>query len=308
MYANARSSWIRSGSWPTRSGSTTSWAAIEGSSENVAGGFYWSSGREILIRGIVRPSTIEDIAVTVVTTRDGVPVLIEDIAEVRIGPKITYGTGSVNGEPAVILSIQKQAGANTLELTQRVEAELDRIEAELPEGITFERNIFRQADFISLAVDNVILALRDGAFFVIAILLLFLWNVRTTLISIVAIPLSLALAIIAMRALGGTVNTMTLGGMAIAIGALVDDAIIFVENVHRRLRDNLRRPPGERIATLPLIRGAASEIRDPHPERDPDHHHRLRSPVSSLPGSRAACSSRSAWPISSASCRRSSLR
>ena len=238
-------------------------AAIEGSSENVAGGFYWSSGREILIRGIVRPATIEDIAVTVVTTRDGVPVLIEDIAEVRIGPKITYGTGSVNGEPAVILSIQKQAGANTLELTQRVDAELDRIEAELPEGITFERNIFRQADFISLAVDNVILALRDGAFFVIAILLLFLWNVRTTLISIVAIPLSLALAIIAMRALGGTVNTMTLGGMAIAIGALVDDAIIFVENVHRRLRDNLRRPPGERIATLPLIRGAASEIRDP---------------------------------------------
>ncbi len=237
--------------------------AIEGSSENVAGGLYWSSGREILIRGMVRPSSVEDIGVTVVATRDRVPVLIEDVAEVRIGPKITYGTGSVNGEPGVILSVQKQAGANTLELTRRVDAELDQIESDLPAGITFERNIFRQADFISLAVDNVIIALRDGAFFVIAILLLFLWNVRTTLISVLAIPLSLAVAIIVMRALGGTVNTMTLGGMAIAIGALVDDAIIFVENVHRRLRENLRRPAAERIATLPLIRSAAREIRDP---------------------------------------------
>ncbi len=237
--------------------------AIEGSSENVAGGLYWSSGREILIRGMVRPSSVEDIGVTVVATRDRVPVLIEDVAEVRIGPKITCGTGSVNGEPGVILSVQKQAGANTLELTRRVDAELDQIESDLPAGITFERDIFRQADFISLAVDNVIIALRDGAFFVIAILLLFLWNVRTTLISVLAIPLSLAVAIIVMRALGGTVNTMTLGGMAIAIGALVDDAIIFVENVHRRLRENLRRPAAERIATLPLIRSAAREIRDP---------------------------------------------
>lgn len=238
-------------------------AATAGASENVSGGIYWSSGREILIRGMVRPAGVDDIGATVVAARDGVPVLIEDVAEVRIGPAITYGTGSVNGDPAVILSIQKQSGANTLELTRRVDEELDRIEAELPEGITFEREIFRQADFISLAVDNVILALRDGALFVIAILLLFLWNVRTTLISVLAIPLSLALAIIAMRALGGTVNTMTLGGMAIAIGALVDDAIIFVENVHRRHRDNVRRPRGERLAALPMIRDAAAEIRDP---------------------------------------------
>ena len=238
-------------------------AATAGSSENVSGGVFWSSGREILIRGIVRPADVDDIGVTVVATREGVPVLIEDVAEVRVGPGITFGTGSVNAEPAVILSIQKQADANTLELTRRVDVELDRIETELPAGISFEREIFRQADFISLAIDNVILALRDGALFVIAILLLFLWNVRTTLISVLAIPLSLALAIIVMRALGGTVNTMTLGGMAIAIGALVDDAIIFVENVHRRHRDNVRRPRSERIAVLPLIRGAAREIRDP---------------------------------------------
>ena len=238
-------------------------AATAGSSENVSGGLYWSSGREVLIRGIVRPANVDDIARTVVATKAGIPVLIEDLAEVRIGPKTAYGTGSVNAEPAVILSIQKQAGANTLELTRRVEAELDQIQADLPEGITLEREIFRQADFISLAVDNVILALRDGALFVIAILVFFLWNVRTTLISVVAIPLSLALAIIVMRALGGAVNTMTLGGMAIAIGALVDDAIIFVENVHRRLRDNRRQPPGERMGPLPIIRSAASEIRDP---------------------------------------------
>ncbi|MDE2773748.1 MAG: efflux RND transporter permease subunit [Gemmatimonadota bacterium] len=239
-------------------------AATSGSSENVSGGLYWSSGREVLIRGIVRPGNVDDIAETVVATRGRVPVLIEDIAEVRIGPRITYGTGSVNGEPAVILSVQKQAGANTLELTRRVDAELDQIEADLPEGVTLEREIFRQADFISLAVDNVILALRDGALFVIAILFFFLWNARTTLISVVAIPLSLALAIVVMRVvLGGTVNTMTLGGMAIAIGALVDDAIIFVENVHRRLRDNRRLPYDERQAPLPIIRAAASEIREP---------------------------------------------
>ena len=238
-------------------------AATSGSSENVSGGIYRSSGREVLIRGIVRPADVDDIAASVVATRDGIPVLIEDVAEVRIGPRITYGTGSVNAQPAVILSIQKQAGANTLELTSRIDAELDQIQADLPEGIGLERQIFRQADFISLAVDNVILALRDGALFVIAILVFFLWNVRTTLISVVAIPLSLAVAIIVMRALGGTVNTMTLGGMAIAIGALVDDAIIFVENVHRRLRDNRRRPHGQRSSPLPVIRSAAREIRDP---------------------------------------------
>ena len=237
--------------------------ATSGSSENVSGGIYWSSGREVLIRGIVRPGNVGDIGATVVATHDGIPVLVEDVAEVRIGPQITYGTGSVNAEPAVILSIQKQAGANTLELTQRIDAELDEIEATLPEGIALERQIFRQADFISLAVDNVILALRDGALFVIAILVFFLWNLRTTLISVVAIPLSLALAVIVMRALGGTVNTMTLGGMAIAIGALVDDAIIFVENVHRRLRDNRRQPHSERLPPLSIIRSAASEIRDP---------------------------------------------
>ena len=238
-------------------------AAAAQSNRNVSGGIYRSGGGEILIRGLGRARGPEEIGLTVVTTRDGVPVLIEDLAEVRIGPKVRFGTASVNAEPAVILSIQKQPGANTLELTGDIDAELDRIESSLPEGVAFERAIFRQADFISLAVENVIAALRDGAVLVVAILLLFLWNARTTLISVLAIPLSLAIAVITLRALGGTINTMTLGGMAIAIGALVDDAIIFVENAHRRLRENRRRPERRRRSTAEVIRDAAREIRAP---------------------------------------------
>ncbi len=238
-------------------------AAAGGSNRNVSGGVFSSGGREVLIRGLGRARGVEDVGLTVVAVRDGVPVLIEDVAEVRIGPKIRFGTASVNAEPAVILTIQKQPGANTLELTRLVDAELDLIETELPTGVAFQRTIFRQADFISLAVDNVVEALRDGAVLVVVILTLFLWNLRTTVISLLAIPLSLALAVIALRLLGGTINTMTLGGMAIAIGALVDDAIIFVENAWRRLRENRRRPEGEQWATLNLIRDAAREMRDP---------------------------------------------
>lgn len=237
--------------------------AAAGSNRNSSGGVYRAGGREVLVRGLARVHDLEEIGHTVVATRDGTPVLLEHVAEVRIGSKLRFGTASVNASPAVILSIQKQPGANTLELTRRVDQELDRIEAELPPGVAFERAIFRQADFISLAVRNVVEALRDGAILVILILFLFLWNVRTTLISVLAIPLSLALAVVALRLLGGTINTMTLGGMAIAIGALVDDAIIFVENVYRRLRENRRRPEDDRRASLPVIYDAAREIRAP---------------------------------------------
>ena len=237
-------------------------AAAE-SNRNVSGGIYRSGGREVLIRGLGRARDLEEIGLTVVAVRNGVPILVDDLAEVRIGPKVRFGTASVNAEPAVVLSIQKQPGANTLELTETIDAELDRIEAALPDGVSFEREIFRQAEFISLAVDNVLTALRDGAILVIAVLFLFLWSVRTTAISVLAIPLSLAVAVIVLRTLGGTINTMTLGGMAIAIGALVDDAIIFVENAHRRLRENMGRPERSRRPPLSVIRGAAREIRDP---------------------------------------------
>ncbi len=237
--------------------------AAAGSNRNASGGVFRSGGQEVLIRGIGRVRDLEEIGASVVASRGATPVLLRDVADVRIGPKLRFGTASVNAEPAVILSIQKQPGANTLELTERVDAELDRLEADLPQGVAFERAIFRQADFISLAVENVLAALRDGAILVILILFLFLWNVRTTAISVLAIPLSLAVAVLVLRALGGTINTMTLGGMAIAIGALVDDAIIFVENVYRRLRDNRSRPEAERRPPGAVIYAAAREIRAP---------------------------------------------
>ena len=238
-------------------------AAAAESNANVSGGIYRSGGREILIRGLGRARHPEEIGLTVVAVRSGVPVLISDVAEVRIGPKVRFGTASVNAEPAVVITVQKQPGANTLELTRTIDAELDAIQADLPEGVTLARGIFRQADFISLALDNLITSLRDGAALVVIILFLFLWSVRTTAISVLAIPLSLALSLIVLRALGGTINTMTLGGMAIAIGALVDDAIIFVENAHRRLRENAGLPEEYRRTPVAVIRGAAREIRDP---------------------------------------------
>ena len=238
-------------------------AAAAESNRNVSGGLYRSGGGEVLIRGIGRVRDIEEIGLTVVTARDGVPVLVDDLAEVRIGPRVRFGTASVNAQPAVILTIQKQPGANTLEVTRSIDGELDNLERSLPEGVRLERNVFRQADFIALAVNNVVTPLRDGALLVVAILFLFLWNVRTTAISVLAIPLSLALAVIVLRALGGTINTMTLGGMAIAIGALVDDAIIFVENAHRRLRENAALPKESRRRTAAVLRNAAREIRAP---------------------------------------------
>lgn len=237
--------------------------AAEGASANASGGVYQESGREILIRGIGRVRNVDDIARTVVVSRDGVPVTLGTVADIRIGPKPRIGTASINAEPAVVLSIQKQPEANTLELTDRIDVELELLQEQLPGGMEIDRAIFRQSNFISLAVDNVIEALRDGAVLVMIILFLFLWNLRTTGISVLAIPLSLAVAILAMRALGISINTMTLGGMAIAIGALVDDAIIDVENVFRRLRENRRRPPGERESARRVIYTASREVRGP---------------------------------------------
>jgi CzcA family heavy metal efflux pump len=237
--------------------------AAAGSNENAAGGIYQESGREILIRGIGRARTVDDIARTVITTRGGAPVLLRDVADIEVGSAPRFGTASVNAEPAVILSIQKQPNANTLTLTERIDDELAAIQAQLPAGMEIDRGIFRQAGFISLAVDNVIDALRDGAILVVIILFLFLWNLRTTGISVLAIPLSLAVAVLAMKLLGVTINTMTLGGMAIAIGALVDDAIIDVENVFRRLKENRLQPTEAQQPALRVVYEASKEVRGP---------------------------------------------
>jgi CzcA family heavy metal efflux pump len=235
--------------------------AAEGSNENASGGVYMDKGQEYVIRGLGRVQTADDIAKTVVAVRGGIPVLLEQVADVRVGAAPKYGDGSVNAKPGVVLAVQKQPGANTLELTGRIERELAAMQKTLPKGMTIRAELFRQASFISVAVNNVVEALRDGAIFVVVILFLFLWNFRTTGISIVAIPLSLVVAIFAMKLLGITINTMTLGGMAIAIGALVDDAIIDVENVFRRLKENHHLPEGQRRPALEVVYDASREIR-----------------------------------------------
>ena len=237
--------------------------AAEASNAVASGGVYLKDGMEILIRGLGRAQTVQDIAETVVGLRGGSPVRLGDVATVEIGPRPRIGIASVNGDPAVILTIQKQPGVNTIELTGRIHEELDRIQEQLPQGVRIERDLFQQSDFIELAVDNVVAALRDGAVLVAIILFLFLWSFRTTGISILAIPLSLAVALLSLRLFGGTINTMTLGGMAIAIGALVDDAIIDVENVFRRLRENRVRPEGERRSVLSVAFDATREVSGP---------------------------------------------
>ncbi|CAN5690224.1 efflux RND transporter permease subunit [soil metagenome] len=235
--------------------------AAEASNANASGGVFMEGGQEYLIRGTGRVTSLDDIASTVVAMSGGAPVLIRDVADVRIGPGVPLGRGSANARPAVIMSVQKQPDTNTLELTERIDRTLAEIEETLPPGVEINRGIFRQASFIETAVDNVLHALRDGAVLVVVILFLFLWSFRTTFISVLAIPLSLVTAVFALKLLGITINTMTLGGMAIAIGALVDDAVIDVENVFRRLRENRHLPEGSQRAPFDVVFTASKEIR-----------------------------------------------
>ena len=234
--------------------------ALRDANRNVSAGFLVESGQEYLIQGQGRINVLEDIADTVIALRDGQPVLVRHVAEVGIGAAPKRGVGSHNGKPAVILGIQKQPGANTLELTDRLDRTLAEIQAGLPQGMKIERHIFRQADFIRVSIDNLLAALRDGAILVIAIVFAFLLSARATAISLVAIPLSLVAAILSMKLLGATINTMTLGGMAIALGALVDDAIIVVENIVRRLRENRAKAAAEQASPLHVVFEATREI------------------------------------------------
>ena len=234
--------------------------ALRAANQNTSAGFMVEGGQEYLIQGLGRIATLADIGDIVVARQAGQPVLVRHVAEVGIGPAPTRGVGSHNGKPAVILGIQKQPGANTLELTDRLDATLEEIQSGLPEGMKIERHIFRQADFIRVSIDNLMKALIEGAVLVVAIVFAFLLSARATAISLVAIPLSLVAAVLAMKAMGATINTMTLGGMAIALGALVDDAIIVVENIVRRLRENRTRPAEQQVNTLHLVYAATREI------------------------------------------------
>ncbi|MEO8260837.1 MAG: efflux RND transporter permease subunit [Acidobacteriota bacterium] len=235
--------------------------AVRGASHNTSAGIYTEGPQEYVLQAVGRVRSPAEIGDSLVALRGSRSVLIRDVADVREGGALKRGEGSRSGRPAVIVGVQKQPGANTLELTRRLDRELDTLQGELPNGMTIDRRIFRQSDFIEVAVDNVIAALRDGGLLVIAVVLLFLANFRAAAITLTAMPLSLAAAVLVLRLFGATINTMTLGGMAIAIGALVDDAIIDVENVVRRLRENNARPLDARRPAAEVVRDATLEIR-----------------------------------------------
>ena len=218
-------------------------------------------GRELPLRPEARVTDASDIATTVVGSWQGTPVRLSQVAQVGVAGAPRRGTGSASGRPAVILTVQRNPDANTLDLTARVDAVLDAFSATLPASVQLERSIFRQADFIGVAIHNVTIALRDAAIFVVIILLLFLLNLRTTLIALAALPLSLGAALLVLDAFGATINVMTLGGIAVAVGSLVDDAIVDVENVLRRLRQNAALPPGDRRPVLQVVYEASREVR-----------------------------------------------
>lgn len=227
---------------------------------NSTGGYIDIEKREFLIRNLGSVKSVDDIQQTVVGLHLGRPVYVRDIAEVKVGPQIKRGDGSVNGRPAIILSIQKQPGANTIELTNKIDVALRDLEKSFPKGVTTHRDLFKQAHFIEAAVDNVKEALRDGTILVFIVLFIFLMSIRTTAITLTAIPLSFLVTAIVFHFFGLSVNTMTLGGLAVAIGELVDDAIVDVENVFRRLKENRSLPNPAR--PLQVIYSASSEVRN----------------------------------------------
>jgi CzcA family heavy metal efflux pump len=216
---------------------------------------------EMPVRQSGRVRSVEDIAGTVIKYHAGFPVTIGQVADVKLGPAPKRGTGADGGRSAVVMTIQKAPGTNTITITESIDAMLDELDSSLPEGLQINRQIFRQADFINLSISNVVHALRDAAIIVSVILILFLLNIRTTVITLTAIPLSLAVGLLVFDWMDMTINVMTLGGLAIAVGSLVDDAIIDVENVFRRLNENTARPESERKTRLKVILDASNEIR-----------------------------------------------
>ncbi len=244
--------------------------ALQQTNENVSPGFIVQSAQETIVRGIGRIQTTDDIAATVVTERDQRPIRVGDLGVVQIGAAIKRGTASAsrrgpNWEPiienGVILAIQKQPNANTLALTHQLDEVLDEIQATLPEGMVINKNLFRQADFIQISIRNTITALTEGGIMVVIVVFLFLASFRASVITLLAIPLSLVTAILTLKVFGASINTMTLGGMAIAIGMLVDDAIIEVENIVRRLRENAAMPADQQKSVFVVTFHAAYEVR-----------------------------------------------
>ncbi|MFH1845618.1 MAG: efflux RND transporter permease subunit [bacterium] len=226
---------------------------------NTSGGYLVQGSRELLVRNLGRLESVEEIENTVVAGERVRPVRVRDVAQVQIGPEYARGAAAIDGEPGVVLVIFKQPDANTLALSEAVDAEVEKIKAALPAGVELRNDLYRQATFLQRGVDNVIEALRDGAFLVVIILFIFLANLRASLITLVALPLSFAAAGILFQIMGLTINTMTLGGLAIAVGELVDDAIVGVENVVRRLRQ----ATDSKVTVLERVAAASTEVRQP---------------------------------------------
>ena len=239
-------------------------AATQGMNQNTNGGTIYEYGNEYIVRGVVSTDRIEDIARTVIQADGGSPVTLADIADVKIGaqqPKL--GLASERGKPAVLLTVTKQPNTGTIELTGRLEAALEDLRKSLPPDVKLSTDIFRQSRFIEASIDNVKDSLYEGAIFVVIVLFLFLANVRTTVISLVTLPLSLLISLLVLHSMGLSINTMSLGGLAIAIGSLVDDAIVDVENVWKHLRENRLLPPGERKPVREVVFHASREVRMP---------------------------------------------
>lgn len=235
--------------------------AAEESNKNAAGGFMSEYKNEYIVRGIGRTSDTAELARSLIKIVNGHPVRIGDVADLKVGPSVKIGDGSLKGNPAVIMTVMKQPGTNTLKLTEKIDKSLAELKKTLPADLEINTKIFRQADFINASISNINKTLLEGSAFVVLILFLFLMNWRPTFISLVAIPVSLITAILALKWMGFTINTMSLGGMAIAIGALVDDAIIDVENVFKRLKENSAKPQEIRKNKLDVIFDASVEIR-----------------------------------------------
>lgn len=232
--------------------------------QNANGGILYEFSNEYIVRGVVSTNHIDELSKAVVKTINGIPVLLEDIADIQIGNKAPkLGMASEKGKPAVLITVTKQPNTSTLELTEKLDQSVAELQKNLPADIHISTDVFRQSRFIDNSIDNIQKSLFEGSVFVIIVLFFFLMNLRTTVISLVALPLSLLVSILTLHFMGLTINTMSLGGMAIAIGSLVDDAIVDVENVYKRLRENRLLPENERKRPIDVIFEASQEVRMP---------------------------------------------
>ena len=232
--------------------------------QNAAGGVLYEYGNEYIIRGVLSTNKVSELGKAVIKTTNDVPILLESIADVKVGDKAPkLGIASNHGKAAVLMTITKQPATSTLDLTDKLDKSLAELQKTLPPDVKIATDIFRQARFIDNSINNVKKSIYEGGFFVVIVLIIFLMNARTTIISLVTIPLSLVFAILSLKFMGLTINTMSLGGMAIAIGSLVDDAIVDVENVFKRLRENRQKPQEEQRTIMTVVFEASKEVRMP---------------------------------------------